>query len=55
MEGFTRVRFLLVPVLVSPFLLPREMAFPARFRGDKARSDHDYAVSLAIPCISNML
>ena len=33
----------------------REMAFPPRFRGNKALSDHDFAVSLAIPCIRNML
>jgi hypothetical protein len=47
-------------ILTSPrpcfaFLLPREMAFPARFRGNEARSDHDFAVSLAIPCVRNML
>ena len=47
-------------ILTSPrpyfaFLLPREMAFPPRFRGSEARSDHDLVVSLAIPCIRNML
>ena len=47
-------------ILTSPrpcfaFLLPREMAFPARFRGNEARSDHDFAVSLAIPRVRNML
>ena len=26
-----------------------------RFRGNEARSDHDLAVSLAIPCVRNML
>ena len=30
-------------------------ALCARFRGNEARSDHDFAVSLAIPCVRNML
>ena len=36
-------------------LTARSWAGSGRFRGNKARSDHDFAVSLAIPCVRNML
>jgi hypothetical protein len=40
---------------VFAFLLPGEMAFAARFRGNKARSDHDALTVPAISCVRNML
>jgi hypothetical protein len=38
-----------------PKLTARSWAGSGRFRGNEARSDHDFAVSLAIPCVRNML
>ena len=55
MEGLHPRSILTSPRPYFAFLLPREMAFPPRFRGSEARSDHDLVVSLAIPCIRNML
>ena len=53
--GLHRSSILTSPRPYFAFLLPREMAFPPRFRGSEARSDHDFAVSLAMPCVRNML
>jgi hypothetical protein len=36
-------------------LTARSWAGSGRCRGNEARSDHDFAVSLAIPCVRNML
>ena len=53
-EGFTRVRFSRPPSCFA-FLLPGEMAFPARFRGNEARSDHDVQAVPAIQCVTSMV
>ena len=37
------------------FLLPGEMAFAARFRGNEARSDHDVQSVPAIQCVTSMV